>query len=370
MDVVKVATASSNPALHPLQSRDCKDFRQPFPKVLLVFQPTPCTHSLRHTRLLQASSDTKILKRFVVTGANQGIGLATVKRLLDSDKTAFVFLGSRDAERGQSAVQSLVAENSEHYSGRVEALQIDVSDAESVSRAADTVRARLRDNSETPSYLAGLLNIAGVLFMGTSPSSFKTTIDVNFRGVVRTTEAFLPLLDPAKGRIISTSSAAGPSFVAKCSSERQDFLTNPKVTYSQITGLVDECLAIVSSGGNSVADKFAAAGLTGAEYNGAYGLTKALVNMYTMHLARENPSLVINSCTPGWIKTSLTAVFEENSNQTLEEMGAKPPSEGAKVLVYLATGDVPGKGWYFGSDSLRSPLDRYRDPGSPAYDGK
>ncbi|CAN0090091.1 unnamed protein product [Ectocarpus fasciculatus] len=203
-----------------------------------------------------------------------------------------------------------------------------------------------------------------------SPAGFASCIDVNFHGVVRTTEAFLPLLKPSKGRVAITSSSSGPSFVAKCSPERQALMANPDVTHAQITGLVDECLAIASADG-SLAAKFAAVGLSGADGNmGVYGLSKALVNMYTVQLARENPALIVNACTPGFIKTDMTTPFEKSMGKSLDEMGAKTPAEGAKVLVHLATGEVPSTGWYFGSDLQRSPLDRYRSPGDPAYDGK
>ncbi|CAN0032247.1 unnamed protein product [Laminaria digitata] len=311
------------------------------------------------------------MQRFLVTGANKGIGLAVVKGLLDADKTAFVFLGSRDAGRGQNAVQSLITENSDLYSGRVEAIEIDVSDAGSVSRAADVVRTRLGGGgSEAARYLDAFINNAGVAPEGFSPSGFESCMEVNFRGVVRATDAFLPLIKPLKGRIVMTSSSSGPSFVAKCSAERQAAMANPAVTRADITGLVDECLTIAHSGGDDVAGKFAAAGLSDAEAMGGYGLSKALLNMYTMQLARENPSLLVNACTPGLIKTDLGRQFEKKFNVKLDDVGAKPPSDGAEVLVYLATGDVDASGWFFGSDKQRSPLDRYRGPGDPAYDGK
>lgn len=92
--------------------------------------------------------------------------------------------------------------------------------------------------------------------------------------------------------------------------------------------------------------------------------------MYTIQLAREHPALIVNACTPGFIKTDMTAPFEKTMGKSLDEMGAKTPAEGAKVVVHLATGEVPSSGWYFGSDLQRSPLDRYRSPGDPAYDGK
>ena len=44
------------------------------------------------------------------------------------------------------------------------------------------------------------------------------------------TEAFLPLLSAhSHGRIVMVSSGAAPSFVAKCSAERKQMLTDPKV---------------------------------------------------------------------------------------------------------------------------------------------
>lgn len=310
------------------------------------------------------------MKRYVVTGANKGIGLAVVKALIQADKTAFVFLGSRDPTRGKDAVSAIISEDSADYSGRVEALEIDVSDAGSISRAAETVRARLGDDPEQPCYLSAIINNAGMAKGEGSLASFEMTMRVNYRGIVQTTEAFLPLLDPSKGRVVITSSAAGPSFVAKCSAERQAVFVDPSVTRDRIESLLEECLAIASEGWDGVAERFAAVGMTGAERMSGYGLSKALVNLYTMQLARDKPSLMVNAATPGLIITDLAQPLAKMSNKTLEEMGAKPPEEGAKPLVFLATGDVPRSGCYFGSDIKRSPLDRYRAPGSPEYDGQ
>ena len=46
------------------------------------------------------------LKRILVTGANTGIGLALTKQLV-SDYNCHVYLGSRNAERGASAVEEV-----------------------------------------------------------------------------------------------------------------------------------------------------------------------------------------------------------------------------------------------------------------------
>ena len=51
------------------------------------------------------------MKRILITGANKGIGLATVRRLLDSYDETFLLLGSRDLKKGQEALNSLVAKS-------------------------------------------------------------------------------------------------------------------------------------------------------------------------------------------------------------------------------------------------------------------
>lgn len=219
------------------------------------------------------------MARFLITGANSGIGFEAVKQLLDTNTKAFVFLGSRDVTRGQNAVQSILDANPESYSGRVQALQIDISDGSSVSQAVETVRAQLLSggDGDTPVYLDALINNAGMLPAGSSPEGFAACVDVNFRGAVRVTEAFLPLLKPSKGRLVFTSSSGGPMFVGGCSPERQALMTDPSVTHSQITGLADECVAIASAGGN-LEEKFAAVGLSGMQgwmgVLGVYGLSK------------------------------------------------------------------------------------------------
>ena len=48
----------------------------------------------------------------------------------------------------------------------------------------------------------------------------------------------------------------------------------------------------------------------------------------------------------------------------------KPPAAGARCPMALLFGELEGNGHYYGSDALRSPMDRYRSPGSPAYTGE
>ncbi len=108
---------------------------------------------------------------------------------------------------------------------------------------------------------------------------------------------------------------------------------------------------------------------TSSVLGNAYGLSKACANALTLILARENPGLTINACTPGFIETDMTRPFAESQGKTATEMGMNTPEQGSAASVFLIMGEVPGSGMYFGSDCLRSPLDRYRSPGDPPYEG-
>ena len=88
-----------------------------------------------------------------------------------------------------------------------------------------------------------------------------------------------------------------------------------------------------------------------------------------MILARENPGLVINACTPGFIETDMTRPTAEARGAAPAELGMKPPAAGTVAILFLLFGRPHGSGHYYGSDAKRSPLDRYRAPGSPEYSG-
>jgi NAD(P)-dependent dehydrogenase (short-subunit alcohol dehydrogenase family) len=259
-------------------------------------------------------------------------------------------LGSRDERRGDEARAALIAEHAE-WADRIEVLPIDVSDDASVAAAAARVQER---HGAAPLY--GVVNNAGVGFQLDMP----TVLNVNTRGPRRVCEAFLPLLR-RPGRVVNVSSASGPTFTSKCSPERRGVLTRADVAWADIEALMDECLSIERGGGD-----FAAAGLGDGE---AYGLSKACLIAYTVELAREHPEHVINACTPGFIETDMTRPYAESQGSAPADMGMKPPSEGTRAALHLLFGDVGGRGWYFGSDAQRSPIDRYRSPGDPPYTG-
>lgn len=292
-------------------------------------------------------------RRILITGANKGIGLATARAVLTHADDTCVLLGSRDTGRGESAVASLVAGNPD-WGSRLEVLQIDVADPASVAHARDQVCTR---HGAEPAPLHGLVNNAGV---GLGSGDIGGVLSVNTLGVKHVCDAFIPLLADA-GRLVVVSSASGPNFVSQCSPERQAFFCNPDIEWSQITSLIDDVLA-------RQGDAAALRELGLGEMN-AYGFSKACVSLYTLLLARENPRLVVNACTPGYIATDLTLPRAQAAGMSAEELGMKPPEQGTVATMHLLFGTPHGSGHYYGSDAKRSPMDRYRAPGDPEYTG-
>ncbi|MGN6722948.1 MAG: SDR family NAD(P)-dependent oxidoreductase [Marmoricola sp.] len=130
----------------------------------------------------------------LITGASTGIGRATARRLATGGWT--VFAGVRD-ERSAAELRD---------EGLIPVL-LDVTDAASIRSAVDQVA------SSVGASLNGLFNNAGVPSVG--PVEFlplddlRRTLEVNLVGQVAVTQAFLPLVRQASGRIVFTSSLSG-----------------------------------------------------------------------------------------------------------------------------------------------------------------
>jgi carbonyl reductase 1 len=291
------------------------------------------------------------MRRILVTGANKGIGFAIAGRILEEAEDTFVFLGSRDPGRGEAAAESLRRPGA-GSADRIQVVEIDVASDASVDRASHMVRSECGGDQ-----LYGIVNNAGI---GLGASDLAGVLNVNVRGIHRICSAFIPLLADG-GRIVNITSAAGPNFVSTCSPEQQAFFKNPNITWNQIETMMNECVAIAGD-----AKAFASRGLGDGS---PYGLSKACANALTLHLAREHPQFIINACTPGFIATDLTLQYREQSGKAPEELGMKSPREGANAAIFLLFGEPEGSGHYYGSDAKRSPLDRYRAPGTPPYKG-
>jgi len=134
----------------------------------------------------------------LITGASTGIGYVCARRFAQLGWR--VFAGVRRAEDGER----LRAEGS----GLIEPLWLEVTDPESIVRAREVVA-----DAVGPSGLAALVNNAGVARVG--PLEFvvldlmRQIHEVNVIGLLAVTQAFLPLIRRARGRIINMSSISG-----------------------------------------------------------------------------------------------------------------------------------------------------------------
>ena len=211
---------------------------------------------------------------------------------------------------------------------------------------------------KTPGALYGIVNNAGI---GNSVEGLEKILNVNTHGPKRICDAFIPLLNSSHGRIVNVTSASGPTFVSGSSDETKKLLTNPAITWTEIKDYMDKC--IDDSKNNDIISD------SGSNMGSAYGLSKACTNAYTIFLARKHPNLKVNACTPGFIETDMTRSMAVSVGKTPAEMGMKSPEEGTSASVFLLMGNPEGSGHYYGSDCLRSPIDRYRSPGDPPYTG-
>jgi NAD(P)-dependent dehydrogenase (short-subunit alcohol dehydrogenase family) len=214
------------------------------------------------------------------------------------------------------------------------------------------------------SKLYGLVNNAGMLG---EEGALAKVLNVNVRGNQRVVDAFAPLLQPG-GRIVFISSAAGPTFVSKCSAAKRKEFVDPSVSWADIESTMAKHLELAKA--DAAPSEYATKGYGepgGMMYD--YGLSKACVNMLNHVVAREYSGLVVNACTPGFIETDLTKPMVDDG-KTAAQMGMKSPAHGAASCMHLLFAELEGpSGRYYGSDAIRSPLDRYRGPGDPPFAG-
>jgi NAD(P)-dependent dehydrogenase (short-subunit alcohol dehydrogenase family) len=204
----------------------------------------------------------------LITGANKGIGYATARRLTELGHT--VYLGARSAERGQKAAADLGARF----------VQLDVTDDASVAAA-------MRVIEEAEGRLDVLVNNAGIGVAGVSGPDALRVFDTNAVGVIRVTQAALPLLRKSANPVVVNLSSALGSFWA---------ITNPELPASSYPSII-------------------------------YGASKAAVSMITLQYAKAVPEVKFNAVEPGYTATDLTASVG----------GGRPAEESAEVIVRMAT---------------------------------
>jgi NAD(P)-dependent dehydrogenase (short-subunit alcohol dehydrogenase family) len=140
----------------------------------------------------------------LITGASTGIGQATALRLAKAGWT--VLAGVRRKEDGERLAGEAPA-------GRIEPVMLDVTDLEQIRLLAARVSELAGGGESSPGRLDALVNNAGIGFGGPleliSPEDLRTQFDVNVLGQVSVTQAMLPALRAAHGRLVFVSSVGG-----------------------------------------------------------------------------------------------------------------------------------------------------------------
>ncbi|MEL6780949.1 MAG: SDR family NAD(P)-dependent oxidoreductase [Pseudomonadota bacterium] len=144
------------------------------------------------------------MKTVVISGASTGIGRATAEYFANKGWT--VFAGVRKEEDGAALKASA--------SGDLRPILLDVAKPDHVDAAVVEVAKALDGKT-----LTGLVNNAGIANMGPLAlqplDEFQSHFDVNVFGLLRTTQAFLPLLGMdtdrtgSPGRIVNITSVGG-----------------------------------------------------------------------------------------------------------------------------------------------------------------
>jgi NAD(P)-dependent dehydrogenase (short-subunit alcohol dehydrogenase family) len=234
----------------------------------------------------------------LVTGANRGIGYATAARL--GQAGVQIIVGARDREKGHAAAASLREQGTDAV-----ALQLDVTDDNSVRDAAEVVRAE-HGHVDMLINNAGILPEAAAAHRVSGPMDldiFRETFATNLFGVVATTEAFLPLLLAAPaGRIVNVSSTVAS-------------LIDQSDPDSKYYGLVVP----------------------------AYQASKAALNSITIALSKSlaNTNIKVNAVCPGWVQTDLGGPQNKAAAPTT-------PDEAARVVSQMALiGDDGPTGGFF-----------------------
>ncbi|MFE7582614.1 SDR family NAD(P)-dependent oxidoreductase [Streptomyces gardneri] len=216
----------------------------------------------------------------LVTGANKGIGYEIAAGLGALGWS--VGVGARDEQRRKAAVERLRAAGVDAFG-----VPLDVTDDASASAAARLIE-------QQAGRLDVLVNNAAITGgwpqepTRVDPAVIRTVVETNVIGVIRITNAMMPLLRrSAAPRIVNMSSSVGS-------------LTRQSGTAAEQPGPV----AV------------------------AYSPSKTFLNAVTLQYARElsGTNILINSGCPGYVATDLNGF-----------RGVRTPEQGAAIAIRLAT---------------------------------
>jgi len=226
----------------------------------------------------------------LVTGANKGIGYEIAAGL--GALGWRIGVGARDPQRRDTAVEKLCAAGADAFG-----VPLDVTDDASVAAAAELIA----DHAGGLDVLVNNAAIAGDMPQTPStvdPATVRAVVETNVIGVMRVTNAMLPMLrGSASPRIVNLSSSVGSLTLQ----------TRPGIDMGPIPA--------------------------------AYLASKTFLNAITFQYAKElsGTNILINSVCPGFTATDLNGF-----------QGFRTPNQGAAIAIQLATlpDDGPTGGFF------------------------
>lgn len=251
----------------------------------------------------------------IVTGANQGLGLALVRglcRTLGADSV--VYLTARDRGRGEQAVGGLQAEG---LSPRLELL--DVRAGTSVQALAHTIADRHGGADIVIS------NAAARISPGMpSEQQVRTFVDTNNHGTIRMMEAFVPLLNDG-ARLIVVASSFGT--LASLDPRLHPRFDVGQMSLADVDKVMDGYVEAVETG------HAAAEGwpdwINPASKVGQVAAVKVLARELAGDAAQRD--ILINAACPGLVDTGASRPWFGDMS------GALSPDEAAADVLWLAT---------------------------------
>lgn len=217
------------------------------------------------------------MKTILITGGNTGLGYEAARRLKELGHK--IYITSRNEEKGHQAAPEL----------GIFYLVMDVTDEASVQQA-------LAEFKKTESHLDVLINNAGTPgerrpIEEVDADLMQRVFDTNLFGIVRVTQAFLPLLKKSADPVIVNVSSGVGSFTKHL---------DPTTLESQVI-------------------------------SPAYASSKAAVSMLTLQYAKALPKMRVNAVDPGHTNTG--GNFSH---------GAQNATEGTDAILKMATIDQSG----------------------------
>ncbi|GAA4478186.1 SDR family oxidoreductase [Microbacterium panaciterrae] len=231
-----------------------------------------------------------------MTGANKGIGYEIAAGL--GALGWRIGVGARDPQRRDAAVQKLRGTGADAFG-----VPLDITDDASVAAAA----ALIAEDAGGLDVLVNNAAITGAMPQAPTtldPATVRTVVETNVIGVVRVTNAMLPMLRAsASPRIVNMSSSVGSLALQ----------TTPGVEMGPVPA--------------------------------AYLASKTFLNALTIQYAKElgGTGILINSGCPGFTATDLNGFS-----------GTRSPAQGAAIAIHLATlpDDGPTGGFFDDAGSV------------------